>query len=159
MHPAARQWVHAHVPVEPGDVIEVGGRDVNGGVRDLFHAATSYTSVDPAGGNGVDVREDFLKYDHDGPADVVVCCEVAEHVENWRDILEHAAVSLRKGGTLIFTAATEPRPPHSVDGCSLKGGEWYENINPGDLRDCLTGSFKSVTVDVLNDDVRAVAVK
>lgn len=155
MHEAARQWVALHVPDRKVDVLEVGGRDINGTVRDLFDAS-SYLSIDLVAGNGVDEVADFTTW-KGKKVDVVVCCEVAEHTPDWPALLENAARHLRKGGLLIFTAAGPSRAPHSaVDGDVLRDGEFYENVDPDDLRDVLMGHFERHVIDVAGDDVRAV---
>lgn len=158
MHRSAWQWVAANVPDEPGSVVEVGSRDVNGSVRHLFWNATSYIGVDLVDGPGVDVACDFITYKPKGKVRTVVSCEVLEHCEHWRDLVGHAAEIMAKGGTLILTAACPPRAPHGVDGGEV-GGEWYQNVAPGDLEDVLTAHFSEhrIEVDADNGDVRAVA--
>src|SRR5262249_10302952 len=44
-----------------------------------------------------------------GGYDVVVCTEVLEHVDPWRELLAHGGELLRPGGTLIVSV---PRDPH-----------------------------------------------
>ena len=157
MHPEARAWIVEHAPSSPVAVVEVGGRNINGGVRDLFDA-TCYVSIDLEGGPGVDVVGDFASWQPDSCPDVVVCCEVFEHAEGWRALCSHAAEVLADDGTFLVTAAGPGRDPHSGhDGGPLHGGEFYENVDPLDLHSTLDGLFKSVKVDVLGPDVRAVA--
>lgn len=153
MHSAAREWVAAHAL--PGDVLEIGSRNINGTVRDLFPG--DYTGLDISEGPGVDVVADVTEWTTRKRFDVVVCCEVLEHTD--APIIDAAHRLLRKGGTLILTAAGPGREPHSaVDGGPLRPGEWYANIDPDELRVALSG-WSEVTVDVAGDDVRAVAVK
>ena len=157
MHAEARAWVEAHAPSSPVAVVEVGGRNINGGVRDLFDAVT-YLSVDLEGGPGVDVVADFATFTPEGRVDVVVCCEVFEHTESWRALCAHAAEVLEPDGQFLVTAAGPGREPHSAhDGGPLRGGEFYENVTPGDLSDVLDGLFESVKVDQSGPDVRALA--
>jgi SAM-dependent methyltransferase len=157
MHPAARAWVAPHATGEV--VIDVGGRNINGTVRDLFPDA-DYTAVDVVEGPGVDVVGDFLDYKPSRKADAVVFCEVAEHTKAWPKLVAHAADLLKVGGTLIFTAAGPDRAPHSAfDGAELQDGEFYENIQPNRLRSVLSKHFDDVIVDEQGPDVRAVAVK
>ena len=157
MHAEARGWVAAHASGEV--VVEVGGRDINGSVRDLFPGA-DYTTTDIYDGPGVDVVGDFRDYKPKRKADTVVCCEVAEHTPDWPALIAHAADILKVGGKIIFTAAGPGRAPHSgFDGADLKDGEFYENVKPEKLRGVLRGHFTDIEVDVLGDDVRAVAVK
>lgn len=158
MHDAAFRWVAQHAG-SPASVIDAGGRNVNGTVRGLFPQA-SYTSVDIRPGDGVDIVADFATWLPDEPVEAVICCEVAEHTADWPLLVDHAAKSLLPGGRFIFTAAGPGRAPHSAeDGCELRPGEHYENIDPDRLERLLADLFETVTVDVLYDDVRALAIK
>lgn len=155
MHPAAYEWVAAHT--QTGRVLEIGSRNVNGSVRPLF-ANSEYIGIDVTEGEGVDLVVDVCEYNAK-KFDVIVCCEVLEHAKNWKAILDACGRLIKKGGTLILTAAGPGRPEHSaVDGAELRAGEWYGNIKPADLEAALKGWAK-VDVDVLGHDVRAVAVK
>ena len=59
MHPEARAFVAAAATrLPPGPVVELGARDFNGSVRDLFPGAPAYVGVDLAPGAGVDVVAD-----------------------------------------------------------------------------------------------------
>jgi hypothetical protein len=156
VHPAARAWVARHAPDSPADVVDIGGRNINGSVRDLFTGG--YLTVDLAPGPGVDVVADFTTWTPESPVPVAVCCEVFEHSEQWRAICWHAAEILTDDGTFLLTAAGPGRAPHSGhDGGPVQAGEWYRNIEPGELDQALTDSFWCVTVDVSGEDVRAVA--
>lgn len=157
MHAAAYEWVRRHA--SGMCVVDAGGRNVNGTIRDLFPSAR-YVAVDIRPGEGVDVVADFATWDTEERFDCVVCTEVAEHAPNWPAIIATAAQVLVPGGRLIFTAAGPGRAPHSAeDGGALRDGEHYENVDPGVLEALLGELFDKVTVDVLADDVRAVAVK
>jgi SAM-dependent methyltransferase len=159
MHAAVGEWVARHAPECAGDVVDVGGRDINGTVRAIFADARSYLSVDPIDGPGVDVAVPFEEWD--GEADTVVCCEVAEHCEHWELLVEHAFDVLRPGGVFIFTAAGPGRGRHSaIDESPIREWEWYENVEPGVLEAVMTDAgFVGVVVDVAGSDVRAVGVK
>jgi hypothetical protein len=54
VHIAAHNFVATVVPDSPGAVLEIGSRNVNGSVRDLFTGATLYHGIDIAAGAGVD---------------------------------------------------------------------------------------------------------
>lgn len=158
MHDAAREWVATHT-VTAKVVVDVGGRNVNGTVRDLF-PGSDYTAIDIHDGPGVDVVGDFLDWAPPRKADCVVCTEVAEHSPQWREIIAHAAEILKVGGLFIFTAAGPGRAPHSaIDGGTLRDGEHYENVSPDALRRALDKHFTKVEVDVAGEDVRAIAKK
>lgn len=142
-------------------VIEIGSRDINGGVRDLFSHAV-YIGVDVAPGPGVDRVADGATWEPMGDVDCVVCCETLEHAANAREIVRNCVKMLDKGGTLIITAAGPGRDPHSaIDLDPIRDTEYYRNIDPDDLRgwidlpDCevVDASTRGYT------DVYAVAVK
>ncbi len=161
MYDGARSWVAqqvtAHGPWRR--VCEVGSRFINGGVSDLF--LYGYVGVDIAPGPGVDVVADFTAWETADRFDCVVCCETFEHTPAWPLIVSKAAALLEVGGTLITTAAGPGWPPHSaVDGGHLRPGEWYENVDPDQLRDRLAAcGFIDITVDVDGNSVRSVATK
>jgi SAM-dependent methyltransferase len=153
MHAAAREWVARHAI--PGTVLEIGSRNINGTVRDFFDP--DYTGLDITDGEGVDIVADVTTWKTRRKFDVIVCCEVLEHTD--APIIEAAHRLLRKGGTLILTAAGSGRAEHSaVDGGPLRVGEFYRNVEPADLADALA-EWESATIDVAGDDIRAVAVK
>ena len=139
MHAEAFAFVEATV-AEHGpwsSVLEIGGRNVNGTIRDLFEC-DSYTALDIADGPGVDIVADAATWQPIRTYDCVVCCEVFEHTPAWPQILRTAAAALNPAGTLIITAASWPRAPHSaVDGGPLRGGEFYCNVDSNDLADQL----------------------
>jgi SAM-dependent methyltransferase len=95
-------------------VLEVGSLDVNGSVRPDIEAMgpESYLGIDIVPGPGVDqvarlaevVRDDF---------DIVVCCEVLEHVEDWRAAVSDLKRVTAYGGTLIVTTRSRGFPYHA----------------------------------------------
>lgn len=144
MHPEARDWVAQHAPPGSCTTVEIGARDINGTIRDLFTG--DYTGIDVVDGPGVDVVADAIAWQPPAPVDVVVCCEVLEHVAEWRSVLWAAIGWLRPGGRLIVTAAGPSRAPHSaVDGGPLRDGEHYAGIDPDDLARVL-GQFGEAIV-------------
>lgn len=160
MHVTARQWVALHArPAR--SVLDIGGRDINGSVRDLFPGAKSYVSIDLLAGPAVDVVGDVTLWDWDETFEVVVCCEVLEHAENWRDILRAAHGKLEAGGLFILTCAGPGRAPHSgTDGGHLRPEEYYSNITEKDLfAELLERGFVDITTSVSGEDLRAVAQK
>lgn len=164
MHTEAMAWVAQHATADPVSVLDLGGRNINGTPRPLFPGATSYTVLDLLPGPGVDIVADAATWDPDGRRwDVAVCCEVCEHTSAWPQILQTAYQALRPGGNLIVTTAAPGRLPHSgIDGEQVRPGEWYANIDPGELKRVLTEhGFVDVQVDVqpVTADVRAVATK
>lgn len=159
MHREALEWVAAHATADPVAVLDVGGRNINGSPRPLFAGADPYVVLDIRPDPGVDVVADAATWLPDRPYDVVVCCEVFEHTARWVEIVATAWAALRPGGQLILTMAGPGRPEHSgIDGGSVRPGEHYANVRPGELAAALA-TFASFTVDVLGHDVRAVAVR
>ncbi len=135
MHMAAYAFVERAVAALGPfcSVLEIGSRNVNGGVRDLFGDCV-YEGVDKEPGPGVDWVCDATKDLPSGPYDCVVCCEVFEHEQEWPRIVERAARVLMRGGALIVTAAGPGRAEHSaIDGGRLHADEWYANIEPAAL--------------------------
>jgi SAM-dependent methyltransferase len=164
MHYEAYDWVARHATDDTVAVLDLGGRDINGSVRDLFPGADPYVSLDIADGPGVDVVADASTWTPDREYDVLVCCEVFEHTAAWPQICATAYKALRPGGTLILTMAGPGRPEHSaVDGgWVLHPGEHYGNVEPGHLLAVLEEcGFANVTVDqqAIPADVRAYAVR
>lgn len=163
MHAEAFTWVAAHCTSEPVEVLDIGGRNVNGSIRDLFPGATRYVAVDIREGDGVDVVADAATWVPDQEYDVVVSTECFEHTDVWPQICLTAFKALEAGGRLILTMAGPGRAPHSaVDGGLLRPGEYYGNVDPDELRSTLEAcGFKDVVVDFLSTsaDTRAVATK
>jgi SAM-dependent methyltransferase len=155
MHPEAMQWVAEHAIPEAKRVLDIGGRNINGTPRDLFPVATApggtYRCLDVLPGEGVDIVADAGTWRAEpGVYDVVVCTEVFEHAENWRDICRTAFEALAPGGLFIATMAGPGRPVHSgVDGgWQLHPGEHYGNVHPRDLAEALAAAG---FVDVVTD--------
>jgi len=164
MHPQAFSFVRQHVPHLTANhhVLEIGGQDMNGTIRGLFHPA-QYLCVDIAAGKGVDVVADAATWrplDPDRYFDVVVCCEVLEHTPDWRAILQTAHDVMAPGGRLIVTCAGPGRPVHSGRSAvaELEDGEWYRNISPEELAGALhQAGFANASVTVAGQDCQALA--
>lgn len=140
-----------------GAVVEVGGRNINGGVRHLFDAGT-YISLDLHDGPGVDVVADCRDWKPDQPADLVICLEVLEHAPDPAGVVAACVSYLAPGGRLLVTAAGPGRAPHSgLDGGTVRAGEHYANIDPYELRSWLAG-LDDVQVVQQGPDVYATGV-
>jgi SAM-dependent methyltransferase len=131
MHPAAYHYVagQSSLIVTPEmSVVEIGGRNVNGSVRSLF-PTQRYSAIDVVDGPGVDIVADGADWRPSEPVDCVVCCEVLEHTQKVKAIVNNAAKMLRSGGRFIVTCAGRNRPPCSpIDGGAPRPGEFYQNI-------------------------------
>ena len=164
MHPAVRthvarslaDWL-ATVPHDRGrtpDVLEVGARDVNGGVRDLLPPLATYHGLDIAPGPGVDTVADAADWQPERTYDVVLCLEVLEHAERWAKIVANLAAWTAPGGVLIVTCATHGRAPHSgLDGGPVRDGEHYGNVGAAEVAELLPGC--TLTVDPQAGDLYA----
>lgn len=160
MHEETREWVATHAEGEWSRVLEIGGRDLNGSVRDLF-PGSFYWCIDLYDGPGVDEGADATLWKAPEPFDLVLCLEVFEHTPQWREILRTCAESLKPGGRCVLTMATDPRPAHSgLEATELQDGEFYANVPPDELEAELARRFSVWDVDVLpRGDLRAVAIK
>jgi SAM-dependent methyltransferase len=114
-------------------VLDLGGRNINGSLRDLF-ATRDWTAVDAVDAEGVDIVADARTWTPDRAYDVVLCTEVFEHVRDWRRVLGTCARALTPGGTLIATCASDRRPRHGMSGGPWpEPGEHYANVPPAEL--------------------------
>lgn len=165
MHSEAYQWVQKYAWTPDGRecaVLDIGGRDINGSVRELFPSAKPYVSIDLEPGPGVDIVANAATWVPDRTFDIVLAVEVFEHTWQWPEICLTAYWALTLGGRFIATMAGPGRHPHSGhDGeFRLLPGEYYGNVDPADLRRVLTEvGFTGIEVDQSGLDVRAVAVK
>lgn len=163
MHPAAFRWAADHIPETPGRTVEIGGRDVNGSLREFF-TWSEYVSVDITDGPGVDVVADFVEWAGTQPErsfEFVLCCEVFEHVEHWDNFITAAHRLLDDGGRFVGTCATYPRNPHSAHGDpEPRDGEFYCNVPPALFLGLLHARFPTCTVDVTpSGDLRWVGIR
>lgn len=127
------------------DVVEFGGRNFNGTIKDHF-PDTNYTSLDIEPGNGVDIVANAATWRTDVKYDAVVCCEVFEHTPQIAAIIESAYEALKPKGYLLATCAIDPRAPHGSDGDEVKRGEYYANPDPGHLVQLLARHFEAIDV-------------
>lgn len=140
MHVEAREYVKRYASQTPQSIIEIGSRDINGGVRDFFNQS-HYVGIDLRNGPGVDLQADAFTWQPRGYVDLVICTEVLEHVQEWHRLVSRACSWLRFGGRIVITCAGPGRTPHSaIDGGPLQKGEWYSNISTRDLAPVLIGA-------------------
>lgn len=162
MHPAVLDYVAQWATDRRLEVLDIGGRDVNGSCRQLFPYAR-WTAVDLLDGRGVDIVGDILELHlPQGGYDLVLCTEVLEHCAHWRAIVHRAGRLVRPGGRVIITCAGEGRSPHSgVDGGpTLQSWEYYRNVKTWDLYDELVGAgLDKIHLVYESTDLRASALR
>jgi SAM-dependent methyltransferase len=159
MHLDAYRWVERYATDRIVNVLEVGSRNVNGGIRHLFPNALRYIGVDITAGPGVDVVANAADLCLDEMFDVAVSTEVLEHTPQWPQIVERMADHLTTAGRLILTAAGPGREPHGANGGHV-GDEHYANVEPDVLAALLAHlRLSSIHVDQYGTDVRAYAIK
>jgi SAM-dependent methyltransferase len=140
-------------------VIDLGGRNVNGTVRDLFPNVARYVALDLRAAPGVDIVADAATAQLDERFDVVVSTELLEHAEHAAEIIANAHRHLTPGGVFVATMAGPRRTPHGASGePEPPPGEFYRNIYPNTLsRWLLDAGFEWYEIDELGADVRCVA--
>lgn len=163
MHLQAHEWVEQFKSTQPITVLDIGGRNINGSVRDLFPNAI-YTALDIRPGIGVDVVADASTWTPDREYAVVVCTEVFEHTDTWPQICATAFKASAPKGQFIVTCAGPGRGEHSaIDGqFSLHPGEHYANVAADELAKVLEAcGFVDITTEQRTGpcDTRAVAYK
>lgn len=156
MHPAAREYVARYATQRPVGVAEIGSRNINGTVRDLFPNAYWF-GLDLRKGPCVDLVCDAETWKPDIVFDLVVCCEVLEHAENWKNLIAAAVSWLAPGGRLIVTCAGEGRKPHSgIDGGDVPIGEYYRNVSVAELcREMQKAGIWIDSAETVGEDTRA----
>lgn len=119
----------------PWQILDVGGADVNGSVREQMPLAI-FTGLDIEPAPGVQIVADAAtwrlpKGDHG--YDVVIATELFEHAEQWREIIATMAKALDPDGPqlLIATCASTGRPAHGARGeWGVPEGQYYGNVSP-----------------------------
>jgi SAM-dependent methyltransferase len=134
MHAAAFNWCRQFASPDRLDVLDLGGRYVNGSCHPHFPAAR-FTVLDIEAGAGVDIVADAATWVPDEPRwDVVLINEVFEHTPDGKAICRTAFEALRPGGRVIITCGGPGRAEHSGhDGGPLKPCEYYGNVDPEEL--------------------------
>ena len=99
-------------------VLEVGSYDVNGSVRPIVEKtlySQQYIGIDIREGPLVDIVMPADKLTEKFGVqsfDIVICSEVMEHVENWRDVIDNIKRVLKVDGTLFLTTRSKGFPYH-----------------------------------------------
>ena len=138
MHREARQFIADQVTlryrcVSGLRVLEIGSRDVNGSIRNLF-PGTEYIGIDRVHGKAVDEVIDAKDYTAAEPFDVAITMEAMEHCIAPGAIVDCAARNLKPGGILLATLAAPDRVAHGIDGeRPPTPGQWYCNLEVLDV--------------------------
>lgn len=138
MHEAVRIYLRNFASEEECEVLDIGGRSVNGSAREFFPNAR-YTSLDIRPGEDVDIVADASTWDPgDRQWDVVLSTGTFEHTPVYPEILVTAYKACRPGGRLVVTCAGPGFSPH----CAFQEsqplpGEFYENVTPEGLETAL----------------------
>lgn len=136
------------------DILDVGGRNVNGTVHQLFDGSI-FTTTDIMNDDGVDFVVDFSNnsevenLNFGEKFDVAISTEVLEHAPEWQNIVTNMVDSVKSGGWIVITCATDGRPPHSaIDGHYLtaEDTEYYGNVSMNDFMNVVD----RLDVDVLD---------
>lgn len=154
MHREAYSFIADNRPFGVMDVLDIGGRNVNGSLRGLFPHA-NWTVLDKVASPEVDIIADASCWTPTRRWDLVLCTEVLEHVENWQELIRNISIAARKD--LLITCAGPGRLPHSgFDGGPLAEGEYYSNIDPAELFTILKESWwPTVIVWLHKEDIYA----
>lgn len=134
------------------DVLDIGSLDVNGNNRYLFKDY-SYTGVDLAPGDNVDVVSKGHEFKSDKHFDLVISTECFEHDREWRATIANCIELLKPGGLFVFTCATTGRPEHGTARSGTHwaspftsitwGEEYYRNLTEEDIK----GAFDAYGFD------------
>lgn len=144
------------------DVLEIGSLDINGSIKSIFLPfSKSYLGLDVQDGPGVDLVADATKYDAFNTYDIIVCCEVFEHLEQWKEVVYNSYDNLKDGGFFVGTCAGEGRPPHSaIDEHAIRSHEYYQNVGEWNMNQTLEkAGFTFVSTETENADLRWFAEK
>lgn len=164
MHREAYAWTARYATEAAVEVLDLGGRSVNGSPKGLFPNATKYVVLDILPGPDVDVVANAATWEPDQQYDYVLTMECYEHTAEWPAICRTAYRALKPAGRFIATMAAPGRPPHSgIDGeFRLHPGEHYANVPAFELERVLNETgFRDIVVDSqpMPADTRAVATK
>jgi SAM-dependent methyltransferase len=157
MHEAVAEYVARFATEESIEILDIGGRSVNGTPRGLFPNA-DFAVLDIRPGPDVEIVADAATWEPNGRRwDVVLCTEVFEHAREYPAICKTAFVACRPGGRFIVTCAGPGRVPHSAFvEAGLQPGEFYENLTATRLRDAMeSAGWVDVEVERLGLDLRA----
>lgn len=158
MHSAVMGFVERFATQEAIDILDIGGRNVNGSPRDLFPNAR-YTVLDIRAGENVDIVADAASWEPPTRWDLILSTECFEHAAEWPEICATAYRACKPEGRIVITCAGPGRAPHSAFvEAGLQPGEFYANVAPQALSNALqVAGFVDVEVEQVNLDLQATA--
>lgn len=127
-------------------VLDIGSMDINGNNRGYF-TECQYTGIDVGEGPNVDVvcSGHLYRPDEYEVFDTIISTECLEHNPYWKETLIRAMSLLKHGGLLVMTCAGRGRGEHGTSrsgpetnpAAMAKWGDYYHNIEEGELADAL----------------------
>ena len=157
MHSAVLGFVERFATKDAIDILDIGGRNVNGTPREMFPNAR-YTVLDIRAGGNVDIVADAASWHPDGRNwDLVLSTECFEHTPDYPEICKTAYKACKQGGRIVVTCAGPGRVPHSAFvEAGVQPGEYYANVEPAELSNALRiAGFVDVEVDQVGLDLQA----
>ena len=88
--------------IENSSILEIGSKNVNGRIRNLFQNHKSYIGIDEDPGDGVDIVSNFLDFKFEQNFDLILCLNALEHDKNWKLTLNKSLQLLNKNGFLLL---------------------------------------------------------
>lgn len=137
--------------------LDLAGRMVNGSTHEHFRN-TSWTILDLAEHESVDIVADATTWEPDREWDVVQSTEGLEHIANWQGLVTTAYKSLTDSGWFVMTCASIGREGHSAVGDPfVPSGEHYGNVSEADFRAHAATLFSEVNTwyDAVHGDLYA----
>lgn len=104
-----------------GCVLEVGSYNVNGGLREIVERLEpfDYVGTDMRDGPGVDYVIEASRLAKAFPASsfkAVICTEMLEHCQHWREAIDAMKRLLQPGGVIYVTTRSKGFPLHEYPG-------------------------------------------
>lgn len=167
MHEAIRNYVRREIEAitlfhkTPLSVLEFGGRDVNGNIRDLLPPMASYLCVDILPGPNVDIVADASTWETIDRFNLILCLGTIEHTPKAREICANAYRLLATGGAFLLSTVGPTFPYHSaINDPPLGQGEneYYRTYTTGEVEGLLS-DFEVKRVVLLAGDILAYAIK
>lgn len=130
-------------------VLDVGGSDNNGTVHNYFtNPDTKIVTLDIDGNSDITADARYWRPTTE-LFDVVIATELFEHVDGWALVIETMQCALDPDGLGVYlsTCASTGRQSHGSNGAPKpERGEWYRNVDPGELLRVLQGLFSDCDV-------------